>query len=49
METIELENGKTIEIDDTPYVIKGGVLYVYCPTEYGCDYLPMGKVKEAKE
>lgn len=50
MKTIVLENGREIEIDDTPYYIgKNGILYVYVPTDYGANYMPIGKVREEKQ
>lgn len=49
MKAIVLENGHRIEIDDTPYYVKDGILYVYVPTDYGASYEPIGKVKEVIE
>lgn len=46
---IVLENGREIEVDDTPYYIKDGWLYVYMPTTYGYGYERMAKVKEVRE
>ena len=50
MKTIVLENGREIEIDDTPYYIgKNGILYGYVPNFYGARYEPIGKVREEKQ
>ena len=51
METqnIIMADGREIEIDDTPYYVKDGILYVYVPTDYGANYMPMGRVKEEME
>ena len=43
---IILEDGREIEVDDTPYLIKDGILYVFVTTFSGANYKPMGKVKE---
>lgn len=45
-EYVELESGIRINVDETPYFVKCGTLYVYCPTANGYDYVPIGKVKE---
>lgn len=44
-EKIIMEDGREIEIDDTPYYVKDGTLYVFVPTGNGYGYMPMGKVK----
>lgn len=44
---IIMTDGREIEIDDTPYYVKDGTLYVFLPTDNGYGYMPMGKVKEA--
>ena len=49
MKKIIMENGREIEIDDTPYYIKNDTLYVYMPTGCGYGYFPIGKVKEEVE
>lgn len=50
MKSIILENGREIEIDDTPYCIgKDGTLYVYVPNFTGARYEPIGKVREEEE
>ena len=47
MKAIVLENGRRIEIDDTPhYIGEDKVLYVFMPNGYGYSYAPIGKVKE---
>ena len=46
MKSIILENGREIEIDDTPYYIgKDGILYIFMPNGYGYGFEPMGKVR----
>ena len=46
-EKIILEDGREIEIDNTPYFINNeGILYVFWPTGDGYNYIPMGRVKE---
>ena len=49
METITLDNGTTVEIDDTPYYISDGTLYVYCDVGNGFRYLAMGKVERHED
>lgn len=46
---IIMEDGRKIEIDDTPYVIKDGTLYVYGPCWNGYKYMEVGKVKAVVE
>lgn len=46
---IEMEDGRKLEIDDTPYYVKDGTLYVYCPVVNGCKYIPIGKVKKGEQ
>ena len=48
MKKIIMENGREIEIDDTPYYIENGTLYVYMPVGNGYRYMPMGKAREVE-
>lgn len=50
MECILMKDGRKIEVDDTPYVIKDGMLYVYAPNGNGWGYVGVGEVdKEISE
>ena len=40
-----MKSGNKIEIDDTPYIIQNGQLYVYGPTGRGYDYIRIGEVE----
>lgn len=46
-EKIIMADGSEIIVDNIPYYIKDGTLYVGMPVEGGYGYMPMGKVKEA--
>lgn len=49
MKYIVLKTGQKIEVDDTPYYIGDGVLYVYVPTFNGAKYMPVGEVEKEIE
>ena len=48
-ENIIMADGREIRIDGIPYHIKDGILYVYVPTDYGANYMPMGRAKEERK
>ena len=49
MKYVVLKTGKKIEVDDTPYIIENGVLFVYVPTFNGGDYMMIGQVEKEVE
>lgn len=49
MKYVVLKTGKKIEVDDTPYIIRNGSLYVYAPTFGGCRYVRIGEVEKEVE
>lgn len=46
MKYILLKDGRKIEVDDTPYIIKEGALYVYVPNGNGRGYMYVGEVEK---
>ena len=49
MKRILLKDGREIEVDGTPYVIKEGELYVYAPNGNGWGYTHAGEVETETE
>lgn len=45
MKYILMKSGRKIEVDEVPYLIKNGVLYVYMPTMAGATYMPVGEAE----
>lgn len=46
MKYVLMKSGRKIEVDEVPYLIKNGVLYVYMPTMTGATYMPVGEVEK---
>ena len=49
MKYIILKTGERIEVDDTPYYIANGILYVYTEKVVGWGYVPFGEVDKMVE